>query len=167
LEVAHEVFAAEGLSVPIDEIARRAGVGPGTVYRHFATKEALFQAVMRNRVSALAATARELRAARDAGAAFFEFFTAMIDEATGNKALAECVATEGLEFELGDDAVPHELEQAVDELLSRAQRSGAVRADVGPRDIKALLIGCMATEGHGFGDSGTRMAAIVRDGLRA
>jgi len=44
LEVAYETFAAEGLSVPIDEIARRAGVGAGTVYRHFPTKEALFHA---------------------------------------------------------------------------------------------------------------------------
>jgi len=167
LEVAHEVFAAEGLSVPIDEIARRAGVGPGTIYRHFATKEGLFQAVMRSRVSALAATARSLRDADDAGAAFFDFFTAMIREATGNRALAECVATEGLEFEMGDDSGPHELERALDELLRRAQRSGAVRADVGPRDIKALLIGCMATEAFGVGDSSPGMVAVVRDGLRA
>jgi AcrR family transcriptional regulator len=166
LEVAHEVFAAEGLSVPIDEIARRAGVGPGTIYRHFATKEALFQAVMQSRVEALVAIARTLRGADDAGAAFFDFFTTMIEEATGNKALAECVATEGLEFELGDGAAPHELELAIDELLRRAQQSGAVRADVGSRDIKALLIGCMATEAYGLGDSNERMIAVVRDGLR-
>ena len=50
LEVAYETFAAEGLSVPIDEIARRAGVGAGTVYRHFPTKEALFPAVIDDRV---------------------------------------------------------------------------------------------------------------------
>ena len=167
LEVAHEVFAAEGLAVPIDEIARRAGVGPGTIYRHFATKEGLFQAVMRSRIAALVATARSLRDADDPGAAFFDFFTAMIREATGNKALAESVATEGLGFELGDDSVPHELEQALDDLLRRAQRSGAVRTDVGPRDIKALLIGCMATEAFGVGDSSTGMVSVLRDGLRA
>ena len=50
LEVAYETFAAEGVAVPIDEIARRAGVGAGTVYRHFPTKEALFQAVFEDRV---------------------------------------------------------------------------------------------------------------------
>src|SRR6188472_2287979 len=50
LEIAYETFAAEGLSVPIDEVARRAGVGAGTVYRHFPTKEALFQAVFEDRV---------------------------------------------------------------------------------------------------------------------
>ncbi len=50
LDVAYETFAAEGLSVPIDEIARRAGVGAGTVYRHFPTKESLFAAVIENRM---------------------------------------------------------------------------------------------------------------------
>ena len=53
LEVAYETFAADGLSVPIDEIARRAGVGAGTVYRHFATKEALFHAVVKDRMQHL------------------------------------------------------------------------------------------------------------------
>jgi AcrR family transcriptional regulator len=166
LDVAHEVFAAEGLSVPIDEIARKADVGPGTIYRHFATKEALFKAVMQSRVDALVDTARALREADDAGSAFFEFFTTMIMEATTNKALAESIATEGLEFEMGDESTPHELERAIDELLRRAQQSGAVRADVGTRDIKALLIGCMATEAFGLGDSNRRMIAVVRDGLR-
>lgn len=50
LEVAYQTFAADGLSVPVDEIARRAGVGAGTVYRHFPTKEALFQAVIADRM---------------------------------------------------------------------------------------------------------------------
>ena len=53
LEIAYETFAAEGLSVPIDEIARRAGVGAGTVYRHFPTKEALFRAVVESRMRRL------------------------------------------------------------------------------------------------------------------
>ena len=51
LEVAYETFAAEGLSVPIDEIARRAGVGAGTVYRHFPTKDDLYKAVVEDRIT--------------------------------------------------------------------------------------------------------------------
>ena len=167
LVVAHEVFAAEGLSVPIDEIARRAGVGPGTIYRHFETKEGLFQAVMRDRLHRLVDAASALRDVDDAGSAFFDFFTLMVDEATGNKALAECFAAEGLEFELGDEEAPHDLEHALDELLRRAQKAGAVRSDIGPHDIKALLIGCMATETFGLRDSNERIFAVVRDGLRA
>lgn len=53
LEVAYETFAAEGLSVPIDEIARRAGVGAGTIYRHFPTKEELFRAVVQDHIRRL------------------------------------------------------------------------------------------------------------------
>ena len=60
LEVAYETFAAEGLSVPIDEIARRAGVGAGTVYRHFPTKEDLFQAVVESRMQHIIDAGRAL-----------------------------------------------------------------------------------------------------------
>src|ERR1700738_1340291 len=69
LETAYETFAAEGLSVPIDEIARRAGVGAGTVYRHFPTKEALFQAVIRDRTPHLDGLDELLGAAQKAGTA--------------------------------------------------------------------------------------------------
>src|SRR6266545_3604820 len=60
LEAAKEAFAAEGLAVPLDEIARRAGVGAGTVYRHFPTKEALFEAVILDRVRKLVDYAESL-----------------------------------------------------------------------------------------------------------
>ena len=72
LAAASEAFAAEGLAVPLDEIARRAGVGAGTVYRHFPTKEALFEAVITDRLLALAADAEaRLASNEDAGEAFF------------------------------------------------------------------------------------------------
>ena len=58
LQAAEEVFAAEGLAVPIDEVARRAGVGIGTVYRHFPTKEALFEAIVVARLEGLIERAR-------------------------------------------------------------------------------------------------------------
>ena len=61
LEVAREVFASEGLAVPIDTVATRAGIGVGTVYRHFPTKEALFAAIVSDRVQALADEARAAR----------------------------------------------------------------------------------------------------------
>ena len=60
LEVAYETFAAEGLAVPIDEIARRAGVGAGTVYRHFPTKEDLFRAVVDDRIRGIITWGRAL-----------------------------------------------------------------------------------------------------------
>ncbi|HKV22663.1 MAG TPA: helix-turn-helix domain-containing protein, partial [Mycobacterium sp.] len=60
LEVAYETFAAEGLSVPIDEIARRAGVGAGTVYRHFPTKDDLYRAVVEDRITTIIEGGRAL-----------------------------------------------------------------------------------------------------------
>ena len=71
LEVAYDTFAAEGLTVPIDEIARRAGVGAGTVYRHFPTKEALVVAVAEDRVRRIAERARTLLAVEGPGQALF------------------------------------------------------------------------------------------------
>src|SRR3954453_10516153 len=75
LDAARDAFAEVGFAVPLDDIAARAGVGPGTVYRHFPTKEALFQAVITARVTDLVTTARQHAEAPDPGAAFFAFLT--------------------------------------------------------------------------------------------
>ncbi len=73
LDVAYETFAAEGLSVPIDEIARRAQVGAGTVYRHFPTKENLFQAVIEDRLRRLIDDGYALLKSDGPGEAMFSF----------------------------------------------------------------------------------------------
>jgi AcrR family transcriptional regulator len=71
LAAAIEAFAAEGLAVSVHEIARRAGVGTGTVSRHFPTKQALYEAIVLERVGQLVAHARSLSESLDAGEAFF------------------------------------------------------------------------------------------------
>jgi AcrR family transcriptional regulator len=76
LEAADRVFALEGAAVSIDDVAREAGVGVGTIYRHFPTKEDLLQAVVISRVESLVDQARALAAADDATAAFFDFLSA-------------------------------------------------------------------------------------------
>src|SRR6266700_6667819 len=81
LRAAREAFAESGYGVPLDEIAARAGVGPGTVYRHFPTKEALFQAVVAARVEDLVADARRRSRAAAPGEAFFGFLARIGDEA--------------------------------------------------------------------------------------
>ena len=73
LEVADAVFAAEGMGVSTDEIARRAGVGPGTLYRHFPTKEALFMAVAVKRVNESIDEARRLAQLDDPAGALFQY----------------------------------------------------------------------------------------------
>ena len=91
LEVAYQVFAAEGLAVPIDEIARRAGVGAGTVYRHFPTKEALFRAIVVDRVTRLVEQAHAAAGSPDPGEAFFGYFLALIDEGASNRVMADAL----------------------------------------------------------------------------
>src|SRR6185369_10291950 len=81
LRAAREAFAESGYGVPLDEIAARAGVGPGTVYRHFPAKEALFEAVVAARITDLVSDARARADADDPGEAFFGFLARIAGEA--------------------------------------------------------------------------------------
>src|SRR3954468_10448829 len=149
LEVAYETFAAEGLAVPLDEIARRAGVGAGTVYRHFPTKEALFEAVIVDRLTKLVEHARSLAEAADPGAAFFEFVRGMIAGASTAKDVVDALAGMDLDAAGQITASKQDLHRAGATLLHRAQRSGAVRADIDVPQLMALLTGTtMALRQH-------------------
>ena len=166
LQVAYEVFAAEGLGVPIDEIARRAGVGAGTVYRHFPTKEALYRAIVVDRVEHLVATARELAATQAPGEAFYAFFDLMTTEGATDKGLADALAGEGID--LGDVMPEHEraFKDALGELLKLAQAAGTVRPDVTVADVKTLMVGCQAMQRYGGDAAPERVLGVVREGLR-
>jgi AcrR family transcriptional regulator len=168
LEVAQEVFAEEGLSVPIDEIARRAELGVGTLYRHFPTKEALFEAIVVGRLESLVESARGGASARDAGAAFFEFLERMVAESGAKKDFLAALASTGADMER-IAAVKKKMKRAVAVLLERAQHAGAVRGDVGVPDVLALVMGAAnAAERHGGGaDWRRRLLGVIFDGLRA
>src|SRR4051812_19073291 len=125
LEVAEAVFATEGLSVPIDEIARRAGLGVGTLYRHFPTKEALFSAILVARMDESAARARDALEGDAPGDAFFEFLTRMVEGWRKKKHFMEALATAGVD--LKDVARAKEgFNEALGKLLVRAQKGGFV-----------------------------------------
>lgn len=139
LQAARELFAAEGFDVPLDEIAARAGVGPGTVYRHFPTKQALFQAVTEVRVAAMIETAEQ--ASDDAGADLAAFLTRMADEAAAKRDMSDAIAVPS---ELRD-----RLHAALGTLLRRAQESGQVRTDVTTGDLVALMKGMLQSRHEG------------------
>jgi len=165
LAAAHEAFAAEGPSVPLDEIARRAGVGAGTVYRHFPSKEMLFQAVVLDRIGWLTEQARARLGAADPGAVFFEFFDVVATHALLNKALCDALGTTADEpVRVCADEIG-KFHDAFGELLSRAQAVGAVRMDVHADDLSALLAGYLAIQRQA--PAGRPLARIIADGLRA
>jgi AcrR family transcriptional regulator len=169
LEVAQEVFAAEGLAVPIDEIARRAGLGVGTLYRHFPTKEALFLAIVVDRMEHLVAEARALATARDPGEAFFGFLSRMVHEGSAKKDFMDALS--GTREELGRTlaGIKASYRTALAVLLERAQDSGAVRRDVSVFEVHALVTGTLASLdqlGRDSAQARQRLLAIVCDGLR-
>jgi AcrR family transcriptional regulator len=168
LEAAEAVFASEGLSVPIDEIARRAGVGAGTVYRHFPTKEALFEAIIVGHVERLVDEARSLSAAENPGQAFFTFWTRMVEEGAAKKDLHDALARAGTHLESANIGIIEDLRSAMGELLTRAQRAGAVRDDVGIEELMVLLASTSLAMKHRSADASLpgRLAAIICAGLR-
>jgi AcrR family transcriptional regulator len=163
IEAAFAAFAAEGLSVPVHEIARRAGVGTGTVSRHFPTKEALFEAVFVSRVERITELGRSLGGAPDAGEAFFAFFAELVAEGLANRGLAEALAGGGFDLDTVLSCHADTVISQLGGLLGAAQRAGAVRGDVTVDDVKALVTGCLAA-GPNASD---RMISIARAGLRS
>jgi AcrR family transcriptional regulator len=143
LRAAQDAFAEEGLAVPLDRIARRAGVGPGTLYRHFPTKEALFEAVVHERLRQLVGHARESAATADPGAAFFDFVAHLVREAAPKQDLVDALGGAGVDVRTAVAATAAELRDEVGRLLAAAQRSGAVRPDLIADDLMTLLAGVL------------------------
>jgi AcrR family transcriptional regulator len=167
LEAAEEVFASEGLAVPVDEVARRAGVGVGTVYRHFPTKQALFEAIVVARIETLVERGEELCTAEDPGAALFTFISELVDLAVEKKDLSDELARAGVESERLLCGVKERLERCFDLLLERAQATGVVRPDINRTDVDALVMGtCMAANQHGCSESTQRLVGVLCDGFR-
>jgi AcrR family transcriptional regulator len=166
LEVAYETFAADGLSVPIDEIARRAGVGAGTVYRHFPTKEALFRAVIADRLRRIIDAGRALLHSEQPGQALFVFLQSMVLQwGAADRGLVEALAGVGIEI---DSAVPdaeEEFMSLLGDLLRAAQQAGTARSDVGVPEVKALLVGCQAMQSYNA-ELAERVTDVALDGLR-
>jgi AcrR family transcriptional regulator len=167
LGVAQQVFATQGLAVPIDEIARKAGLGVGTLYRHFPTKEALFEAIVVGRMMDLVEAARAGADSPQAGEAFFAFLTRMVDEGAAKRDFLAALGASGVDLQR-IAALKLRMKRAVAVLLENAQRAGAVRRDVTVVDVLTLVMGAMgAAERHAAGrPERARLLAIIFDGLK-
>ena len=169
LEAARELFASQGLNVGIDEVARRAGVGVGTLYRHFPTKEDLFQATVVSHIEELVQFASARKSAADPGEAFFEFLKKLVEHGKAKKNLIDALVRTGVEPMGKSPELSADFEEATTRLLSRAQRAGAVRRDVHFKDIMALIRGVFAALDVDSADARARqrMLEIISNGLRA
>ena len=167
LEAAEDVFAAEGTSASTEEIARRAGVGIGTLFRHFPTKEALVEAIVLARVGRLVDEADALAAEGDPATAFFEFFTRTVEEAEAKKTYSELLAGGFVDVESAAPELRRRLRRAIEALLTRAQEAGTLRDDVGVAEVMTLLVGAVRAAEHAGEDADlrTRTVGILLDGL--
>lgn len=165
LTAADELFGTHGPDVALDEIARRAGVGNATLYRHFPGRRDLLVAVCVSEVQALCTLGAQLNAQPDAGQALSAWLRAYITHVSAKHGLAAAFATGRREDSELVAACQTAVESIGASLLRRAQGGGTVRADVTLRDVITLVNAiAMATEKSGEGEA-DRMLAIVLGGI--
>lgn len=166
LEAAATLMATQGVDVSIDEIAELADVGVGTLYRNFPNKGALFEALLKARMSPLVAAARDAADADDPGDAFVTFVRRLSAEFADFKALADAMAASGVDFSAAKHEIATELIGAVGQLLEQAQRAGRIRPDVTIADVSAMMAGLGHTDPT-FMDASqrSRCVALVCDSL--
>lgn len=158
LDAAEQAFGASGPDASIDEIARLAGVGHGTVFRRFPTKDDLMFAVIERHVEAMCGFAEDALAAEDPGEAFFDFVWRVAELNMSTPGLHRCVV------HCGDKPGAAELEKLADRVVSRAQRAGAVRRDVKAEDVRVLVRSALTSAPAG---QWRRYLGVVLDGLHA
>jgi AcrR family transcriptional regulator len=166
LEAAREAFAAHGAEAQIDDVARRACVGVGTVYRHFPTKEALLNALVEVTFESIAARSRPLLELDDPWEAFATMLRDAAASLAGDRALTEAMTLRAPSAECPGQV---ELAGIAAELMRRAQEAGRMRPDVMVEDIPMLMcgLGSATSRPHPCPNSWRRHLGVLLDGLRA
>lgn len=168
LEVAREVFA-HGLDAPIDDIAQRAGVGIGTVYRHFPNKEALFEAIVIHSLEHFLDDTKPLETSGDPSQAFMDFVDKYLVAGAAKRSFMKALNKSGLPTKRGPMQKMFDgIRESLAVILARAQKAKVIRADVGPEEVLALLRGISAANDGYDGESKDRalLRTVVLDGLR-
>ena len=167
LEAAKAVFSQGGPKAGLEAVARQAGVGIGTLYRHFPTREALYEAVYRHEVEQLVELARHLEAETPPVEAVRRWLQDGVEFMATKKGMAAALA---MAAQGSPDLVAYSLDRltrAVGELLQRAAAAGEVRADIDPEDLLRALVGmCYAHDRPGWQAKVLRLVDVFIDGLR-
>jgi AcrR family transcriptional regulator len=169
VSAARAAFAAEGVRVPVEEIARRAGVGMGTLYRHFPAKEDLIDAVLEDAFAAFVSAAEQALSEKDAWAGFRSFLERVFALHAENRGLKDMIATRS-HGRARAESMRRRIRPLLRRLIERAQEQGALRADFTAEDMPLLLwsggrvIEATATVAP---DLWRRYLGLLLDGLRA
>ncbi|MCX4453287.1 TetR/AcrR family transcriptional regulator [Streptomyces sp. NBC_01340] len=170
LKVAAEAFAEHGEGASLDDIAKRAGVGSGTLYRHFPTRQALLEAAYVDRIEALGARADEIAKELPPGEALaqwlYELCVGTI-QVRGMKALLGSAVTDGSNAAV--TACATSMKGAAARLVEAAQREGTLRQDIEPIEILRLAHGISTASelANGQGEQIRRYLSLLTEGLRA
>jgi AcrR family transcriptional regulator len=172
LVAARAAFAEQGPDAQIDDIARRAEVGVGTVYRHFPTKDALVGELMRLKLTALRDRARrKLAEGDDPGEAFAGFMREQAEVIAKDASLQRMLWAENEDTLVPLAPLIEEVNEAVGELISGAQEAGAIRADLEVGDVRTFMCGLgaiMAADARGvMRFDWRRQFEFMLDGMRA
>jgi AcrR family transcriptional regulator len=166
LEAAKAVFSAGGAEASLEAVARAAGVGIGTLYRHFPTREALFEAVYRREVQQLADLAEQLKQ-EEPVEALRHWMRSNVNFVATKKGMSAALALAAYK---NPELFSHSLDQltrSVGGLLARAIATGEIRDDISPQDLIRALIGmCYMHDQPGWQASVLRLVDVFVDGLR-
>ncbi len=166
LEAAMTVFARSGVDAPVREVATEAGVGVGTVYRHFPQRSDLIVAVFRHEVDACADAAPELAAVHPPGEALSRWMGRYVDFIAAKRGLAAALRSGDPAFAALPGYFEAQLVPALRTLLDAAASAGEVRGDIEPYDL-LRAVGDLGMSAHYDGpDHARRMVALLVDGLR-
>jgi AcrR family transcriptional regulator len=167
LAAAVELFAERGTDGSLEEVAKRAGVGIGTLYRHFPTRDALVEAAYRNEVAQLRAAADELLAELPPDQALEAWMARFVEYGTAKRGMRDALhSIAGGGSELFAET-RGQVTEAVAVLLRAGAEAGTLRADVEPEDVlRAMGAIWMVADGDDYADQAMRILRLVLDGLR-
>jgi AcrR family transcriptional regulator len=167
VEVAAAAFARDGIDASLEDIARKAGVGIGTLYRHFPNRDVLLEAVFRRNVDDIASQADELLETLPGDQALAEWMSRFVRYVATKKGLAmhlKSVVSADAEIFAYSHA---KMDSTMQRLVDAARADGSIRADVDHHDVLKGLSGvCMMSDTPGWQDQACRISALLMDGLR-
>ena len=141
LEVAKRAFTRSGADTSLDDIAKQAGVGPGTLYRHFPTREELLKAVYRNELENLATAEEKFAETMPPVEALRAWLLLFVDAVAAKQIIAAALNTLVGDHKKVFEASYAQMHQAIHRLVKRAVKSGDIRKDLDPMDLLRALVG--------------------------